>query len=125
MYQIFFHILMFEPDTKSIEHKHTLSAQCRLIVTDQGRNERGKGVQFPSAKSLRRAPKSTNNVTSTPCNAVYFLPKDHRFEHRGAKLASCPGRYITLLRPCNSAGFRGTQGARAPTKRGPPPCSYV
>jgi len=25
---------MFEPDTKSIEHKHTLSPQRRLIITD-------------------------------------------------------------------------------------------
>jgi len=25
---------MFEPDTKSIEHKHKLSAQSRLIITD-------------------------------------------------------------------------------------------
>jgi len=24
---------MFEPDTKSIEHKHTLSPQRRLIIT--------------------------------------------------------------------------------------------
>jgi len=25
----------------------------------------------------------------------------------------------------SSAGFRGSQGARAPTKKGPPPCSRV
>jgi len=25
---------MFEPDTKSIKHKHTLSPQRRLIITD-------------------------------------------------------------------------------------------
>jgi len=29
-----------------------------------------------------------------------FLLKDLRFEHGSAKLASCPGRYLTLLRPC-------------------------
>jgi len=29
-----------------------------------------------------------------------LLPKDLRFEHRGAKLASCPGRHLTSLRPC-------------------------
>jgi len=28
-----------------------------------------------------------------------LLPKDLRFEHGGAKLASCPGRHITSLRP--------------------------
>jgi len=31
---IYFNILVFEPDTKSIEHKHTLFAQGRLIITD-------------------------------------------------------------------------------------------
>ena len=29
-----FQILMFEPDTKSTENKHTLSPQRRLIITD-------------------------------------------------------------------------------------------
>jgi len=29
-----FQFSMFEPDTKSIEHKHTLSLQRRLIITD-------------------------------------------------------------------------------------------
>ena len=29
-----FNILVFEPDMKSIEHKHALSAQNRLIITD-------------------------------------------------------------------------------------------
>jgi len=29
-----------------------------------------------------------------------FLAKDLRFEHGGAKLASCPGRHLTSLRPC-------------------------
>jgi len=28
-----------------------------------------------------------------------LLPKDLRFEHRGAKLASYPGRHLTSLRP--------------------------
>jgi len=30
-------ILIFEPDTKSIVHKHTLSALRRLIITDTER----------------------------------------------------------------------------------------
>jgi len=34
---IYFNILIFEPDTKSIEHKHTPSAQHRLIITDTER----------------------------------------------------------------------------------------
>ena len=29
-----FLLSMFEPDTKSIEHKHILSPQRRLIITD-------------------------------------------------------------------------------------------
>jgi len=28
-----------------------------------------------------------------------LLPKDFRFERVGAKLVSCPGRHLTLLRP--------------------------
>jgi len=30
----YFNILIFEPDMKSIDHKHALSAQHRLIITD-------------------------------------------------------------------------------------------
>jgi len=30
-------LLIFEPDTKSTEHKHTLSAQHRLIIWDTER----------------------------------------------------------------------------------------
>ena len=45
------------------------------------------------AEWLRRAPKSPNNLTSTFFNTVRLLPKDLRFEHGGAKLASCPGRH--------------------------------
>ena len=46
------------------------------------------------------APKSPNNVTSMFFNTVHLLPKDIKFEHGGAKLASCPGRCLTSLRPC-------------------------
>jgi len=46
------------------------------------------------------SPKSPNNVTSTFFNTVHLLPKDLRFEHGGAKLAPCPGRCLTSLRPC-------------------------
>jgi len=41
----------------------------------------------------------TNNITSTVFSTVHMLPKDLRFEHEGAKLASCPGRHLTSLRP--------------------------
>jgi len=46
------------------------------------------------------SPKSSNNVTGTFFNTEYLLPKDLSFEHGGGKLASCPGRHLTLLRPC-------------------------
>jgi len=45
------------------------------------------------------APKSPNNVTSTFFNRVHLLPKDIKFEHGSAKLASCPGRHLASLRP--------------------------
>jgi len=63
-----------------------------------------KGSQFLDAKSLWRrritvgAPKSSNNVTSTFFNRVHLLPKDIRFEHGSAKLASCLGRHLASLR---------------------------
>jgi len=72
----------------------------------QGRNEGSKGGTIPrapnrywGAKSLRGAPKSLSNVTSTFINTVHLLPKDLRLEHGGANLASCSGRHVTLLRP--------------------------
>jgi len=37
------------------------------------------------------APKSPNNITSIFFNPVLLLPKDLKFDSRGAKLASCPG----------------------------------
>jgi len=48
------------------------------------------------------APKSPNNVTSTFFNKVNLLPKDLRFKHGGAKLASCPGCHLNSLRPCRA-----------------------
>jgi len=47
-----------------------------------------------------RAPKCPDNVTGTFFNTVYLVRKDLRFEHGGAKLASCLGRHLTSLRPC-------------------------
>jgi len=38
-------------------------------------------------------------ITNTFFNTANLLPKDLRFEHGGAKLASCPGRHLTSLRP--------------------------
>jgi len=33
---------------------------------------------------------------------VHLLPKELRFEHVGAKLTSCAGCHLTLLRPCKA-----------------------
>jgi len=68
----------------------------------------GKGGNFPGAESpwgrelFRRAPKRPNNVTSTFFNAAHLLPKDLRFEHKGAKLQTCllsraPSNFVTSL----------------------------
>jgi len=72
----------------------------------QGRNEGGKRGKIPrapnhcgGAKSLRGVPENPNNITTTFFNTVDLLPKDLKFEHGGAKLASCPEHHITSLRP--------------------------
>jgi len=66
----------------------------------QGRNEVGKGGTIPwvpkHGRGLRRVP----TMSQLPSSTQYLLPKDLRFEHWGAKLASCPGHYLTSLRPC-------------------------
>jgi len=60
---------------------------------------RGKEDTIPGRRITAGAPKSPNHVTSTFFNAEHLLAKDLRFEHEGAKLASCPGRHLALLRP--------------------------
>ena len=69
---------------------------------------RGKGGHnSPDAESLCEqritvggaAPRSPNNVTSTFYDTVHLLPNDIRFEHGGAKLASCPGALPSLFTP--------------------------
>ena len=60
-------------------------------VTIRGVTSGGEGGTIP------RAPKSPNNDTSNFFNTVHLLPIDLRFEHGGAKLASCPGRHLTSL----------------------------
>jgi len=51
------------------------------------------------------APKSPNNVTSTFFNAVHLLLKELSFQPGSAKLVSCPGRHVTLLRPWARVGI--------------------
>jgi len=57
---------------------------------------------YAGTKSLRGTP---NNVTSTFFNSIHLHPKDLRFEHEGAKLASCTGRHLTSLCPWFRAGL--------------------
>jgi len=82
----------------------------------QGRNDGGKVSTIPlapnqygGAESLHGAPKRPNNATSTFFNILHLLPKYLRFEHRGAKLAYCPGRHLTLLRPWHGAQNKGSR----------------
>jgi len=75
----------------------------------QGRNEGGKGGTTPWApnhyggtKSLRGASNDCvgfRKVPSTSFSTVRLLPKELKFEHGGAKLASFQGRHLTLLGP--------------------------
>jgi len=74
---------------------------------DMGVTTGGKGSTRPRAPNhyrcaepVRGAPENINNVTSTFFSEVLLLPKDLRFEHGGAKLASCPGRHLTSAHPC-------------------------
>jgi len=46
-----------------------------------------------------RGAENLNNFTSTFFNTINVLPKNLRFEHGGAKLASCPGPRLTSYAP--------------------------
>jgi len=96
------------------EHAHLrILKKCKheRLVTRRNHISRGVtggqgGRKFPGRRVTmgRRitagASKSSKNVTSTFFNTVNLLPKELRFEHGGVKLASCPGRHLTSLRPC-------------------------
>jgi len=38
-------------------------------------------------------------------NSVHLYPKNPKFEHGGAKLASCPGRHVTRYAPSSNSVF--------------------
>ena len=59
--------------------------------------------QYGGVKSLRGAPiiPTMLHVDLLFFKKVCLFPKDLRFEHGGAKLASCSGRHLTSLRPCS------------------------
>jgi len=72
-----------------------------------------KGVTIPRAPDHYGGAENPNNFTSTFGNAANFLPKDLRFEHVGAKFASCPGR---RLQP-RYAHDEGTVGKKSPLEK--------
>jgi len=81
-------------------HKKTfVFIMLRLYLQLLGRGVT-RGAQLLGRRITTGMPKSLNNVTSTFFNTAHLLPKKLRFEHGGAKLASCPGRHLTSLRPC-------------------------
>jgi len=63
-----------------------------VLWSVQGCNGGGtRREQFPSADSLRRAPKSPQNITNTSFSAVNLRPKEVRFEHGAPNLLLAPG----------------------------------
>ena len=97
--------------TRNTSQSTAISGSSAVFTPSRG-VKRGKGGSISPAPNhyggtelLQGAPndrgslKSLNNVTSTFFNTVYLFPKDLRFEHRTAKLASCRGRHLTSLRP--------------------------
>jgi len=80
---------IWKTQTFSKDKDSVLSTSVGPVALRRG----AKGEQFPGAKS-------SNKFTSTFFSTVHLLPKELRFKHGGAKLASCPGRYPTSLRPC-------------------------
>jgi len=67
-----------------------------------------RGAQFLGREITTEAPNHCRVHRKVPAlpQVDYFLQcstfasKDLRFENVGAKLVSCPGRHLTLLRPC-------------------------
>ena len=55
-------------------------------------------AQFPGRRINMGGAENPNSITSAFFNAMHLIPKDLRFEHGGAKVASCPGRHLTSLR---------------------------
>jgi len=81
-------------------------------IPNQRRNERGRGHNFPSAKSLwgRRMPPgrriTAGGAEESQKFHKHFLQYSKFASERAQvqpwdpKLASCPGRHLTSLRPC-------------------------
>ena len=71
----------------------------KIPPATRGRDEGGKGGHnSPGTESLWRRHKVP--TMSQILSSIHLLPKDLRFEHRGAKPLSCPGRHLASLCPC-------------------------
>jgi len=64
----------------------------------------GKGSIVPQAPNDYRGAKKSKQCHKhvLQYSRLHLLPKDIKFEHGGAKRASCPGRCLTSLRPLSS-----------------------
>jgi len=60
-------------------------------------NEGGKGSTIPGAPNQYEGRRKFQQYHMCFLHAIHLLPKDLRFEHGGAKVASCPGRHLTSL----------------------------
>jgi len=58
------------------------------------------GHNYSGAKELWGRRMTTGGAEKSQQCQILLLQKDLRFEHGGAKLASCPGRHLTSLHPC-------------------------
>jgi len=81
-----------------------------FVRCTQRRNEGGKEGAVPRAPNHCRGG-GVEKSQKCHLNTVHLLPKDLRFEHRGTKLCSCPGRHLTLRpgwtnRYLNATGWR-------------------
>jgi len=86
------------PKIKNIANERMVYKQ--RVTRGQGSTISRAPNHYGGAETLRRAPKSPNNLTGTFFNTVNLPPKELRFQYGGAKRASCPGGHLTSLRPC-------------------------
>ena len=97
--------------TRIIRALPPLQHHCHIYVVEtqtclQGRNEGGQGDTIPrapnhygGAESLRRAPKSPNNVTNTFFNTAHLLPKDSGSNTGGCHACFLPRAPSDLVAP--------------------------
>jgi len=71
--------------------------KCNAVVV-RGVTRGAMGAQLPGRRIIMGTPKNPNNVTSTFFNSR-FASERPQVRTWGAKLASCPGRHLTSLRP--------------------------